>query len=119
MRTLMIGLLVVALIAAIVYFLMGAGILHPGNLQSEGAASSIVYVIGAFYVVGGLLILAKKRWLWIVGAILNALVIIIFYAMYSNRPDVLLSVPGLVTKIAQILLEIGLVYLIAKYRQKS
>lgn len=34
--------------------------------------------------------------------------------MYADQPDVMFSAPGLITKIAQIFLEAGLIYLIVK-----
>jgi len=44
-------------------------------------------------------------------------VIVGFIAAYAGRPSVLFSVPGLATKSAQILLEIGLIYLIVTHKQ--
>ena len=111
------GLLTLALLAALVYFLMGAGVLQPGDLQADDAPAGIAYFAGACYVVGGLLILARKRWLWVIGAVINALVIVMFITAYAARPGVLFSVPGLATKAAQILLEIGLIYLIVTYKR--
>ena len=46
------------------------------------------------------------------GAVINALVILFFFSMYQERPAVLLSPGGIVSKAAQILLEVGLIYLI-------
>jgi hypothetical protein len=48
----------------------------------------------------------------IFGATINALVILFFYRMYQDRPSVMLSPGGLVFKIAQILLEVALLYII-------
>jgi hypothetical protein len=70
------GLLTLALLAALVYFLVGAGVLQPGDLQADDAPAGIAYFAGVCYVVGGLLILARKRWLWVIGAVINALVIV-------------------------------------------
>ena len=117
MKATLLGLLMLALLAALVYFLMGAGVLQPGDLQADDAPAGIAYFAGACYVVGGLLILARKRWLWVIGAVINALVIVMFITAYAARPGVLFSVPGLATKVAQILLEIGLIYLIVTYKQ--
>ena len=119
MKGLIIGCVVLAGLAALFYFLTGAGILQPGELDVEEAPSTIAYVAGAGYVVGGLLILVRKRWLWIIGAVINALVIMIFFIMYAGRPVVMFSVPGLATKSAQILLELGLFYLVVTYGQKK
>jgi len=117
MKATLLGLLALALLAALVYFLMGAGVLQPGDLQTDEAPAGIAYIAGACYAVGGLLILARRRWLWVIGAVINALVIVMFIAAYAARPTVLLSTPGLATKAAQILLEIGLIYLIVTYKQ--
>jgi len=119
MKATLLGLLTLALLAALVYFLMGAGVLQPGDLQTDEAPPGIAYFASACYVIGGLLILARKRWLWVVGAVVNALVIVGFIAAYAARPEVLFSIPGLVTKAAQILLEIGLIYLIVTYKQEE
>ena len=114
MKILIITCTVLASIAALVYFLTGAAALQPGNLQPDDAPAFMAYAAGAFYFGGGLLLLLKRRKLWITGAILNAGVIVLFFVFYSQRPDVLLSIPGLATKIPQLLLEAGLLYLIVK-----
>jgi len=119
MKATLLGLLTLALLAALVYFLMGAGMLQPGDLDADEAPAAIPYFLSACYAVGGLLILAGKRWLWVVGAVLNGLVIAGFYAIHAARPAVLLSLPGLATKSAQILLEIGLIYLIVTHKQEK
>jgi len=115
----LLGLLALALLAALVYFLMGAGVLQPGDLQAGESPAGIAYFAGACFVIGGLLILARKRWLWVIGASINALVIGGFIAAYATRPGVLLSFPGLATKTAQILLEIGLIYLIVTDKKQE
>lgn len=119
MKATLLSLVTLALLAALVYFLTGAGVLQPGELQTDEAPAGIAYFAGACYVVGGLLILARKRWLWVIGAVINALVIVMFIAAYAARPAVLFSFPGLATKAAQILLEIGLIYLIVTYKQEE
>jgi hypothetical protein len=90
----------------------GSGVIHPGDLLEEDAPPAIVWVACGCYVLGGLLILLKKRWLWKTGAGINTFVIVIFIIMYASRPSVMFSTPGLITKIAQIFLEVGLIYLI-------
>jgi len=71
-----------------------------------------VYVAAGGYLLGGLLILVRRRWLWIVGAVINALVILLFVMAYLNRPAVMFSPGGLITKAAQLLLEVVLLALI-------
>jgi len=119
MKILLITCTILAFTTAVVYFLTGAAVLQPGDLQPDDAPAFMAYAAGACYLGGGLLLLLRRRRLWITGAILNAGVIALFFAFYGQRPDVLLSVPGLATKIAQLLLEAGLLYLILKSRRNS
>ena len=113
MKGIMIGCMVLAFIAAVFYLLLGAGIITAGSLTGTPVTRAFIYVAAGCYILGGLLILAKKRWLWIVGLLMNTLVIAIFFIMYRNNSAVMLSLPGLGTKIPQIILEVGLVYLVA------
>jgi len=119
MKVTLSGPLTLALLVALVYFLMGAGVLQPGDLPADDAPAGIAYFAGVCYVVGGLLILARNRWLWVIGAVINGLVIMMFIAAYAARPAVLFSLPGLATKSAQILLEVGLIYLIVTHKQQK
>ena len=73
MKGIMIGCMVLAFIAAVFYVLLAAGII-TASLGDQGKYQAIVYVAGGCYILGGLLILAKKRWLWIVGLVMNTLV---------------------------------------------
>jgi len=110
--------LALALISALNYVLLILGILKAGDMMTpEGGVPTYFYIVPAGYVVGGLLILLKKRWLWIIGAIVNAIPIIVFYAAYAGRPDIMLSAAGLIAKTSQILLEIGLIYLIVMFKR--
>lgn len=117
-KTVTIICLILALAAAAGYLLMEVGVMHVGLTATDTtgpeAPPGFDWIMFAGYLVGGLLILLKKRWLWITGAIINAVSIIGFYAMWAGRTDVLFSGPGLITKIAQILLEAGLIYLLVK-----
>jgi hypothetical protein len=113
MRKIMYTAVVLALVAAVFYFLTGFGLIHPGNLGS--GKGFILFIIGGFYVLGAFLLLLRKRWLWLVGLVANSIAIIVFYFFYYQRPDVMFSAPGLGTKIPQIILEADLVYLIVKH----
>jgi hypothetical protein len=119
MKRIMLVCLAMALISALIYVLLGIGVMHAGDLTSDDGIPSFFYIIPAGYIIGGLLILLKKRWLWITGAVINAFTIVVFYTAYAARPDIMLSAPGLITKIAQILMEIGLIYLIVKSKPKE
>lgn len=101
-----------ALLAALSYALIGVHILGAGDLQPEEGPATVIYVATGSYMLGGLLILLRRRWLWIVGAVINALVILFFFLAYQNRPAVMFSPGGLASKAAQLLLEVSLIYLI-------
>src|SRR3978361_1525561 len=101
-----------AMVTALAYLLIQFGFLGVGDLTQAEEPSSIVFVCAASYFLGGLFILLHQRWLWTTGAIINALVILFFFLAYLNRPAVLFSPGGLVTKSAQLLLEVVLIYLI-------
>ncbi len=116
-KTVMVGCLVMALIAALAYVLMGVGILEPGDLnETDDAMPVFYYIIPVAYVVMGVVVFFNKRWLLITDAVIVAFTIVVFYTMYPDQPDVLWSAPGLITKIAQALMLAGLVYLIARFK---
>ena len=108
-----------AMTTAIAYILMAFNFLGVGDLQTGDKPAGIIYIAAGCYFLGGLLILLRKRGLLIFGASINALVILFFFNMYQNRPAVMLSPGGLVSKIAQILLEVALLYILAVTWKKS
>ena len=107
--------MLLSMVTAIVYILAGAGVLSTGLVPEEDEAPPfILYIAGAFYVLFAYLIRINIRWLRITLTVINALIILIFYQMWWGNTDVMTSAAGLGTKIAQFLLEIGLIYLIIK-----
>ena len=101
-----------ALVAAMAYVMIAVDILGVGDLETTDAPPTIVYVAAGCYFLGGLLILVRRPWLWIIGAVINALVMLFFFNMYQDRPAVLFSSGGITTKVPQLLLEVTLIYLI-------
>ncbi len=101
-----------ALCAALAYLLIAWKVLAVGDLNMTEAPPAIVYVAAGCYVLGGLLILLRNRVLLIFGVLINAAVILFFYNLYQNRPIVMFSPGGVITKAAQIVLEGVLLYLI-------
>lgn len=108
-----------AFLTALSYLLMQFNILDVGDLQVDEKPAGIIYVAAGCYVLGGLLILLRNRWLLLFGAFINALVVLFFFSMYQNRPAVMFSSGGLVSKIVQILLEVALIYVIAVSWKKA
>lgn len=102
-----------ALTASLSYILMAFNFLGLGDLQVGEKPVNIIFVAAGCYLLGGLLILTRNRWLLLFGAFINAMIILFFFNQYQNRPAVIFSPGGLVSMIAQILLEVALVYAIA------
>jgi hypothetical protein len=101
-----------AIFTAVTYLLMVWNVLGVGDLQMDEKPAGIIYFAAGCYLVGGLLILLRKRWLLLFGAFINAMVILFFFNLYQNRPAVIFSPGGLISKILQITLEIALIYII-------
>ena len=101
-----------ALTAALSYVLMALNVLGIGDLQVGEKPINIIFVAAGCYTLGGFLILTRNRWLLLFGAFINAMVVLFFFNLYQDRPAVILSPGGLVSKIAQILLEVALIYVI-------
>lgn len=99
-----------ALFTALTYILIAFNVLGVGDPQVARDGGAIIYVAAGCYLLGGLLILLRNRWLLIFGAYINVLIILSFFSTYRTRPEVLLSPGGLTSKIAQILLEIALLF---------
>ncbi|HEU0295282.1 MAG TPA: hypothetical protein VFR47_21255 [Anaerolineales bacterium] len=102
-----------AIFTALAYVLMAFNVLGVGDLQMDERPAAIIYFAAGCYLLGGLLILVRNRWLLLFGAFINAMVILFFFNMYQNRAAVMFSPGGLLSKIAQILLEVTLIYVIA------
>jgi hypothetical protein len=105
--------------AALVYVLVGTDVVSIPKLGSEQAPIAIFFIAAGCYSAGGLLILWRRRWLWMVGLAANTFVISIFFLAYRREPVMMLSTAGLATKIAQVLLEAGLIYLVAAGRRRT
>jgi hypothetical protein len=101
-----------ALFTALAYVLMVWNVLGVGDLQMDEKPAGIIYFAAGCYLVGGLLILLRNRWLLLFGAFINAMVVLFFFNLYQNRPAVIFSPGGLTSKILQIALEIALIYVL-------
>ncbi len=108
-----------AWIAALAYALTAAGLLPAGELTADQGKAAILFVAAGCYLVGGVLILLHRRWLWMMGVFINALVILFFITRYTTQPSVMVSPSGLATKIPQLVLELALIYLIFAFPRKS
>ena len=108
-----------AVFTALAYVLIARNILGVGDLQMDEKPAGIIYFAAGCYLVGGLLILLRNRWLLLFGAFINAMVVLFFFNLYQDRPAVVLSSGGLISKLAQILLEVALIYVIVAIWKKG
>jgi len=108
-----------AMATAIAYVLIFTHVLSIGNYDWANAPAGIGYAALGGYLLGGLLILVRQRWLWVIGLLINSLVIFAFFSMHQAEPELILSAGGLVSKILQILLELVLIYIIFAYKKKK
>lgn len=108
-----------AIMTALSYLLMQFNILGVGDLQVDEKPAGIIYIAAGCYLLGGLLILLRNRWLMLFGVFMNTMVLFFFFSMYQNRPAVIFSPGGLVSKTAQTLLEFALFYVIVVNWKKS
>ena len=102
-----------AILTALSYVLMAFNVVGVGDLKMDEKPAGIIFVAAGCYLLGGLLILLRNRGLLLFGAGINALVVLFFFNLYKDRPAVIFSPGGLVSKIAQVLLEFVLIFLIA------
>jgi hypothetical protein len=103
---------------ALAYVLMALNLLGVGDLKMDEKPATIIYVAAGCYLLGGLLILLRNRPLLLFGAFINAMVLLFFFNLYKDRPAVIFSPGGLISKIAQLLLEVALIYVIVAIWRK-
>jgi hypothetical protein len=58
--------------------MIAAGWLAVGDVVPAQDGGIINDVAAGSYLLGGLLILARRRWLWVFGAVMNALVMLFY-----------------------------------------
>lgn len=82
------------------------------GMPYDSGIATFAWSGAAGYALGGALILLRRRWLWITGWVINALVLSLYVSLYTANPDVLWSPGGIVSKIPQILLALTLLEMI-------
>ena len=108
-----------AFFTALIYVLIALNVLGVGDPQVARDGGAIIYVAAGCYLLGGLFILFRNRWLLLFGVFINVLVILFFFNMYQNRPEVILSPGGLISKSAQLLLEVLLLLVLVTNWKRS
>ena len=97
-------------VTAVFYYLIAAHLLPVVDVMDKGITTfGLVAGIG-FTVAALLLFVLKRRWLWIVGAILQIAIIAVYFKVGSTRtPD--FEIWGLVMRAPQALIVLSLAYL--------
>ena len=108
-----------SIFTALTYILIASNILGVGDPQVARDGGLIIYVAAGCYLFGSLLILLRNRWLLLFGAFINFMVILFFFSMYQTRPEVMFSPGGFISKLAQILLEILLLFVLVTNWKRS
>ena len=101
-----------ALMAAI-YFLIGLGVLSIGGSKSGEMVDLTVFGFSAgtaFLILAGLLAITDRRWLWIVAAVFQVWVYVIYFAVAGSREPPF-EIWGITLRVIQVVLLAGLVYL--------
>lgn len=103
-------------IVAVVYFLIGFNfitVFEMPDTQLFGLFAGVAYAFGAL-----MLLTLRDRTLWIIGAVLQVFVIYTYFSLAQQRvPE--FEVWGLMLQLLQILIFVGLMYLIARAPKKN
>ncbi len=102
-----------ALANAVVYALIGAGVVAVSDASAGEAASLAAFgaVSAAAFVLGAVLLWATdRRWLWLLGALFQAFVIVAYLGVAPQRTPPY-EPWGVALKLAQVLLLVMLAYL--------
>lgn len=104
-----------ALVTALVYLAIGLGLVSA-DFQSPPAP--LMLTAGAAYLIGGGLILVAGRGLMLAGAVINALVLILF-AVSTIAGNATVDGLSLGGKAAQVALGIFLIYFVVRMNEKT
>jgi hypothetical protein len=101
-----------AIFVALGYFLIALNVLTVGDLKLTETPSAVVYVAAICYFVGGWVILSRSQALLVSGAMINAMMTLLFYGLHPSILTTPFFTAELAAAIAQLLLEVLLVMLI-------
>jgi hypothetical protein len=98
---------------ALVYFLIGFGVIYPVEDVPADAPSLLFFGVpaGLAFALGAILLLATdRRWLWVLGAVFQVFVIVAYVAVAEKR-DPPYEAWGILLKVAQAAILGALAYL--------
>ena len=101
---------------AVIYFLIGLGVLGIGGSTSGEMVDLTVFGFSAgtaFLLLAALLVLTDRRWLWGLAAFFQVWVYVVYFGVAPGREPPF-EIWGLTLRIIQLVLLAGLVYLAVK-----
>ncbi len=101
--------------AAAIYLLIGAGVLQVVDGDQAGMATFGFAAAGGFVLGVVLLLLWKHPLVWVLGALLQIVVIVMYFAVGPDRTPHY-EIWGLVLRIPQVLILASLTYITAAHR---
>ena len=98
---------------ALIYFLIGLGVLSVGGSTSGEMVDLRMFGFSAgtaFVLLAGLLLLTDRRWLWILAALAQVWVYVIYFAVSPGREPPF-EIWGITLRVIQLVVLAGLIYL--------
>ena len=98
---------------ALIYFLIGLGMLSIGGSSSGETVDLTMFGFSAgtaFLILAALLVLTDRRWLWVLAALVQVWVYVIYFAVAPGREPPF-ELWGITLRAIQLVLFAGLVYL--------
>jgi 4-amino-4-deoxy-L-arabinose transferase-like glycosyltransferase len=98
---------------ALIYFLIGLGVLSIGGSSSGETVDLAMFGYSAglaFLILAALLFLTDRRWLWVLAALFQIWVYVIYFAVAPGREPPF-ELWGITLRVIQLVLLAGLLYL--------
>jgi hypothetical protein len=98
---------------ATIYFLIGVGVLDVGGAEGMNAGSQLMFgaSAGGAFLLGAVLLTAfDRRWLWILGAVLQVVVFATYLGVAGTRTPAF-EIWGITLRVLQVPLFVALAYL--------
>jgi len=98
---------------ATIYFLIGLGVLNIGGSKSGETVDLAVFGFSAgaaFLILAGLLAFTDRRWIWVLAAIFQAFVYLVYFGVAAGREPPF-EVWGITLRVIQVVVLGGLIYL--------
>jgi hypothetical protein len=98
---------------ALIYFLIGLGVLSVGGSKSGEMVDLTVFGFSAgaaFLILAGLLTFTDRRWIWVLAAIFQAFVYLVYFGVAAGR-EPSFEVWGITLRVIQVVVFGGLIYL--------